>query len=105
MASQAPVIGAWYQDVTEDQIFEVVAVDENAGAVEIQYLDGDVSELDFDTWQQMLLLSAKPPEDWRAAYELSNEDRSMADDVYIPENLNDPISDLDFDSIYGLDDI
>lgn len=64
MASQVPVIGAWYQDATEDQIFEVVAIDEQAALVEIQYLDGEVSELDFETWQQILLLSAKPPEDW-----------------------------------------
>lgn len=104
MGSQVPVIGSWYQDATEDQIFEVVAVDEYAGAVEIQYQDGEVSELDFETWQQMLLLPAKAPEDWRASYELSNEDSSMADDVYIPEKWNDPLSDLDSDTIYGLDD-
>ncbi len=104
MASQVPVIGAWYQDATEDQIFEVVAIDEQAALVEIQYVDGEVSELDFETWQQMLLLSAKPPEDWRASYELSNEDSLMMDDIFIPENLNDPLSDLDSDTIYGLDD-
>jgi len=104
MASQVPVIGAWYQDATEDQIFEVVAIDEKAALIEIQYVDGEVSELDFETWQQMLLLSAKPPEDWRASYELSNEDSSMMDDIFIPENWNDPLSDLDSDTIYGLDD-
>jgi len=104
MASQVPVIGAWYQDATEDQIFEVVAIDEQAALIEIQYVDGEVSELDFETWQQMLLLSAKPPEDWRASYELSNEDSLMMDDIFIPENLNDPLSDLDSYTIYGLDD-
>jgi hypothetical protein len=104
MASQAPIIGTWYQDATEDQIFEVVAVDEDAGFVEIQYVDGEVSELDFETWQQMLLLSAKPPEDWRASYELSNEDRSATDDIYIPDQWSDPFSDLDSDTIYGIED-
>ena len=104
MASQVPTIGAWYQDASNDQLFEVVAIDEQAGAAEIQYLDGDVGELDFDTWQQMLLLSAKPPEDWRASYKLSNEDSLMADDVYVPENWDDPLSVLDSDTIYGLDD-
>jgi hypothetical protein len=49
MASQVPVIGAWYQDATEDQIFEVVAIDEQAALIEIQYVDGEVSELDFET--------------------------------------------------------
>ena len=104
MASKVPVIGAWYQDANEDQIFEVVAVDECAGSVEIQYLDGEVSDLDFETWQQMLLLSAKPPEDWRASYELSYEDRSIMDDVFVPDNWSDPLSDVDSETIYGIDD-
>ncbi|PCJ92907.1 MAG: hypothetical protein COA46_02735 [Porticoccaceae bacterium] len=105
MASQVPVIGTWYQDAVEDQIFEVVAVDDDAGSVEIQYVDGEVSEFDFETWQQMLLLSAKPPEDWRASYELSDEDRSITDDVFVPVNWNDPLSDLDFDTTLGVDDL
>ncbi len=104
MASQIPVIGSWYQDPTEDQTFEVAAVDESTATIEIQYVDGEVSELDFDTWQQLVLLTAKPPEDWRVSYELSNEDSLMMDDIYIPENWNDPLSDLDSDTIYGLDD-
>lgn len=104
MASQVPMIGSWYQDATEDQIFEVVAVDETTATVEIQYLDGEVSELDFDTWQQTVLLPAKPPEDWRVSYELSNEDSLMTDDIFIPAKWNDPLSDLDSDIIYGLDD-
>jgi len=104
VAIQAPVIGSWYQDAAEDQLFEVVAVDEDAGAIEIQFLGGEVSEVDFDTWRQMLLLTAKAPEDWKASYELSNEDSSMYDDIYVPDNWSDPFSDLDSDTIYGLDD-
>lgn len=104
MGSQVPVIGAWYQEATEDQIFEVVAVDEYAGSVEIQYMDGEISELDFETWQQMLLLSAKPPEDWRVSYELSHEDSLIVDDIFVPDNWGDPLSDVDSDTIYGLDD-
>lgn len=104
MASQVPVIGAWYQDATEDQIFEVVAVDDDTASVEIQYVDGEVSEFDFETWQQMLLLSAKPPEDWRVSYELSDEDRSITDDVFVPDKCSDPLSDLDFDTTLGVDD-
>jgi len=52
----------------------------------------------------MLLLTAKAPEDWKASYELSNEDSSMYDDIYVPDNWSDPFSDLDSDTIYGLDD-
>jgi len=104
MASQVPVIGAWYQDAAEDEIFEVVAVDEHAGSIEVQYVGGEVSEIDLDTWQQLLLLAAEPPEDWRVSYELSNEDSLSSDDVYVTENWNDPLMDIDSDTIYGLDD-
>lgn len=104
MATQIPIIGKWYQDATEDQLFEVVALDEHAGSIEIQLLDGEVSEIDLETWQQMILLPAKAPEDWRASYELSSEDSYNMDDVYIPEDWNDPLSGLESDTIYGLDD-
>ncbi|MEZ5528926.1 MAG: DUF6763 family protein [Porticoccaceae bacterium] len=104
MASQVPVIGSWYQDATDDEIFEVVAVDEHAGSIEVQYMDGEVSEIDLDTWQQLLLLPAEAPEDWRASYELSNEDSLFPDDIFIPDNWNDPFLDIDSDTIYGLDD-
>jgi len=104
MASQVPVIGAWYQDATDDEIFEVVALDEHAGAIEVQYVDGEVSELDLDTWQQLLLLPAEPPEDWRASYELSNEDSHSSDDIFVPDNWSDPLLDIDSDTVYGVDD-
>ena len=105
MASQFPIVGQWYQDAVEDQVFEVVAVDEHAATVEIQYLEGEVSELDFDTWQQMLLLKAEPPEDWRASYELSDEDSHDMDDIFIPDVADDPLSFVELDTIYGLDEL
>ena len=105
MASQVPNIGKWYQDAAEDQVFEVVAVDEHAGTVEIQYLEGEVSEIDFETWQQLVLLPAKAPEDWRASYELSTEDSHDSDEIYIPEMANDPLSFVEPDTTYGIDDL
>ncbi len=105
MASKVPIVGSWYQDAEEDQLFEVVAVDENAGTVEIQYVDGELSEIDFDSWGQLLLLPAEPPEDWRASYELSNEDMRDTDEIYQPTDMSDPLSMVEGDTIYGLDDL
>ncbi|MBG57032.1 MAG: DUF6763 family protein [Porticoccus sp.] len=104
MASQVPVIGAWYEDASQDDIFEVVALDEHSGSIEIQHVGGEVSEIDFETWQQLILLPAEQPEDWRASYELSNEDSHFPDDIFIPDNWNDPLTDIDADTVYGLDD-
>ncbi|MCV6605125.1 MAG: hypothetical protein OIF34_07450 [Porticoccaceae bacterium] len=104
MAKHYPEIGAWYQDAAEDVLFEVVAVDDSAATIEIQLLGGEVSELDFETWGQMLILHAEPPEDWSASYELSSEDSHEMDDIVIPENFQDPISTLDANSGFRLDD-
>ncbi|MCB1669041.1 MAG: DUF6763 family protein [Porticoccaceae bacterium] len=104
MATQVPNVGQWYQDAAEDQIFEVVAVDEHAGTIEIQYLEGELSEVDLETWQQLVLLPAQPPEDWRASYEMSLEDSLNSDDIYIPDSADDPLSFIEPDSMYGIDD-
>lgn len=68
-----PIIGDWYQNNT-GETFEVVAYDPEDQNVEIQYFDGAVEELDLDTWVQIPLRSAEPPEDWSGSYDISRED-------------------------------
>lgn len=50
-----PVAGNWYLDTVREEEFEVTAVDLQAGAVEIQWADGNPEELDLDTWYAMSL--------------------------------------------------
>lgn len=102
MAKQLPIVGDWYQDAVEDVLFEVVAVDEQAGTIDIQYEDGEVGEYDFDTWLQLVVLPAQPPEDWRVSYELGSDE--VEDDVYVPFHGEDPLESLESDSLYGMDD-
>ena len=104
MATQAPIIGQWYQDVALDEIFEVVAVDEMATTVEIQFLGGEVSEIDFESWQQMILIPAEPPEDFNASYEMSMEDEHQMDDIITPVSWDNPLAYIESDTIFGLDD-
>ena len=104
MATQTPTIGEWYQDAQQDDVFEVVAVDDSSATIEIQYLGGEVSELDVETWQQMVLLPAKPPEDFNASYELSNEDLHSNDDVLVPERLDNPVASMEAESLLEWDE-
>ena len=104
MAKQAPQIGQWYQDATLNRLFEVVAVDDASGSIEIQYEDGDVDELDPESWSQMIVIAASQPEDWRSSFELSTEDRYSSDDVYIPDLGGDPFSSIEPESFTGWDD-
>jgi uncharacterized protein DUF6763 len=58
-----PEVGLWYAHRDKGQLFQVVAVDEDEGVVEIQDFDGDVDEFDLDIWHSMPLLRAEAPED------------------------------------------
>ncbi len=59
-----PVVGNWYRDLDEEESFLVLSVDEDSELVEIQHVDGDVEEIDLDTWAEMDLDQAEEPEGW-----------------------------------------
>lgn len=59
-----PIVGNWYRSREKLQRFEVVAVDEEDGGIEIQHFDGDIEEIDRDTWLEMDLEPVEAPEDW-----------------------------------------
>ena len=59
-----PVEGNWYIRLDKDMDFTVVAVDEEEGVVEIQYLDGDLDEIGLEEWDELDLELSEPPEDW-----------------------------------------
>ena len=69
-----PIVGNWYQHLDKGQKFEVVAVDEDEGVVEIQHFDGDVEELDLDTWYELAIEGSEPPEDWTGPVDDIEED-------------------------------
>lgn len=59
-----PLVGHWYRHLDKGQEFEVVAFDESQATVEIQYYDGNVEELDLDSWYELDIEAAVAPEDW-----------------------------------------
>lgn len=59
-----PVVGQWYQNVEEEETFRVLTVDEDAELVEIEYLDGDIEELDLEEWHELDLELTTEPEGW-----------------------------------------
>lgn len=74
-----PVVGQWYENVEENEQFRVIAVDEDAELVEIEYLDGDVEELDMDTWAEFDLEKIDQPEGWQGA-DLEDDEDDDEDD-------------------------
>jgi len=59
-----PVVGHWYSHRDKGAMFQVVALDEDSGTIEIQEFDGGIDELDLDEWRELAVESAAQPEDW-----------------------------------------
>lgn len=74
-----PVVGQWYENVEEEESFRVLSVDEDAELVEIEYLDGDIEEMDLDAWHEMDLERIEEPEGW-AAEDDEDEEEDDEDD-------------------------
>ena len=75
-----PVKGQWYQNVEEDETFRVLSVDEDAELVEIEYLDGDIEELDLDAWHEMDLERIAEPEGWAGGSTESTDEEEEEDE-------------------------
>ena len=48
-----PMIGSWYDPLDKGALFQVVAIDEESGTIEIQEFDGNLDELDLAEWHQI----------------------------------------------------
>ena len=59
-----PVVGQWYENIEEDDCFRVLAVDEDAELIRIEYLDGDIEEIEADIWAEFDLDKIEQPEGW-----------------------------------------
>ena len=89
-----PAIGNWYRRLSNDEMFEVVALDADDATIEIQYFDGTIEELDFETWEQMEIEEAEPPEDWSGSVDVDDEDIDELKDEP-EEEFDDPLEYLD----------
>lgn len=105
MGQRIPAVGRWFQDLETGEIFEVVAVDDHARSIELQFTDGELSEYDFDSWRELQLIAAAAPEDSRASYEMSDEDNWDPDRTYRPEDWSGPLSSIEPDLFQGSDEI
>lgn len=105
MATKYPAIAQWYKDSADQQCFEVVAIDDISGTIDIQYLDGDLAEFDFDIWRQLELTPIPQPEDAASGYEISREDQWGADAGWAAASNNNPLAMLEPESFQGTDDI
>jgi len=91
-----PVVGNWYRAANQD-LFEVVAMDESDNLIEIQFYEGDIDEMDLETWNAMEIENAAPPEDWSGAYDDEDSDDYDYSDIAAGPRANH-VSIEDYDS-------
>jgi DNA-directed RNA polymerase subunit delta len=90
-----PVQGQWYEDLEENEIFQVVSVDPDEEIVEIVYENGDTEEIDLDTWHELDLEKAEEPEGWANDVDVDDEDEDDEDDDDWDDD--DDLDDDDYD--------
>jgi ABC-type Zn2+ transport system substrate-binding protein/surface adhesin len=94
-----PVVGQWYQNAEEEETFRVLTVDEDAELVEIEYLDGDIEELDLEEWHELDLELSQEPEGWS-----EDDDEEDEDDDWDEDEDEDEDDDWDEDEDDDQDD-
>ena len=87
-----PIPGKWYENLEDEDVFKVIAVDEDAELIELQYDDGDVEEIDYETWQEMDLEPTAEPEGWTGS-----EDEEDDEDDWDEDDDEDDEDDWDDD--------
>ena len=94
MAVVFPVIGKWFRR-PNGALFEVVAVDEHDGTIEMQYFDGTIDEVDLESWPGLLLVEVSAPEDWSGSVDMDPEDYLGRSGSDMPPGYHDPLAFLE----------
>jgi len=94
-----PVPGKWYENKEEDETFRVLSVDEDDELVKIEYLDGEIEELDLDTWHELDLELTEEPEGWSddADADEEEEEEDFDDEDEDDDDLDDDDEDDELD--------
>ena len=102
-----PVQGQWYEDLEENGIFRVLSVDPDEEIIAVQYENGDIEEMDLDTWHELDLERAEEPEGWASdddaddEEEEEEEDEDDWDEDEDDDDWDDDDEDLDDDDDYS----
>ena len=100
-----PVQGQWYEDLEENEIFRVLSVDPDEEIIEVQYENGDIEEIDLDTWHELDLERAEEPEGWASDDDDEDEEEEDDEDDWDEDedddDWDDDDEDLDDDDDYS----
>lgn len=84
MKTLIPTVGQWYTN-RSGAAFEVVAVDDENNAIDIQFVDGTVDELDDDRWSKSTVEEIDIPNDCIVSLTETTDADSLQDD-FVPRD-------------------
>ena len=100
-----PQAGQWYEDLDNEESFQVLSVDPDEEIIRIQWPDREIREIDLDQWNEMDLELALPPEGWVDDVEEEDaDDEDDEDDDWDEEDDDDDDWDDDEDDDLDEDD-
>lgn len=93
-----PEIDGWYRDAS-GRTFQVVAVDNDEGTVDLQYFGGELEEMALGAWYGMSFEPIGPPEDWTGPFDdLQRDDLGDTDQATRPEEWSGPWEEIERES-------
>jgi hypothetical protein len=120
MANSVPTLNQWYQNIADKRLFEVIAVDEYTALIDIRYAEPcyeygaysggsdencDLDVLSFDEWSQMVVVAARPPQDWRSAIGWDTNLRMLGDNIVMPSPEGSTMDTIEAaDYLFGWDE-
>lgn len=82
-----PRIGQWYTHLDKGEPFLVTGYDEKSRTIETQAINGDLDEIDEETWSVLPLELAEPPEDWTEATDDADADDAESSTIASVEKI------------------
>jgi hypothetical protein len=93
-----PIPDRWYAHLDKGQAFRVIDFDRRGGWIELQHFDGDVEEIDFESWYDMDLELAPPPEDWTGPMDdVEDDDLGYTETAMGEADWREPLEELHAD--------
>ena len=85
----------WYRD-SAGRIMMVILFDEEDELVEVQLFEGEITEFDLDSWNQLDLEPIEPPEDWSGPFDdLIPDDMGNTERPLHPIDWNGPADEME----------
>jgi hypothetical protein len=97
-----PQAGQWYEDLDNEESFQVLSVDPDEEIIRIQWPDREIREIDLDQWNEMDLELAVAPEGW--VDDVVEDDEEDDEDDWEDEEDEDDDWDEDDDEDDDLDE-